>query len=112
MGQTFQENDRDRFVVQVDRRSNFWDDDELQDTIEHEACHIATCEQKPTHTTQSGRNAWLAFTQNGFSNSLLPRFVLLSFLFVPGLLHDELHKPRVNWRGSHDSRYVNVEERR
>lgn len=43
-----------------------------------------------------------------FLQSLLPRFVLLSFLFVPGLLHDELHKPRVNWRGSHDSRYVNV----
>lgn len=42
VGQTFQENDGDGFVVQVDRRSNFWDDDELQDTVEHEACHIAT----------------------------------------------------------------------
>lgn len=40
IGQTFQGNDG--FVVQVDRSSNFWDDDELQDTVEHEACHIAT----------------------------------------------------------------------
>lgn len=42
VGQTFQENDGDNFVVQVDRRSNFWDDDELRDTLEHEACHVAT----------------------------------------------------------------------
>lgn len=42
VGLTFQENEGDGFVVQVDRRFNFWDDDELQDTVEHETCHIAT----------------------------------------------------------------------
>lgn len=43
MGQTFQEND-DSFVIQVDRNTNFsfWIDNELRDTVEHEACHIAT----------------------------------------------------------------------
>lgn len=40
MGQTFHRNDG--FVVLIDRRSNFWWDDELQDTVEHETCHIAT----------------------------------------------------------------------
>ena len=42
MGRTFQEDDSDGFVVQVDRRSNFWDDDELFDTVAHEACHVST----------------------------------------------------------------------
>lgn len=41
VGQTFLEND-DSFVIQVDRRSDFWDDDDLQDTVKHETCHIAT----------------------------------------------------------------------
>lgn len=43
MGQTFQEND-DSFVIQVDRNTNFsfWIDSELRDTVEHEACHVAT----------------------------------------------------------------------
>lgn len=43
MGLTFQEND-DSFVIQVDRKTNFsfWIDDELRDTVAHEACHIAT----------------------------------------------------------------------
>ena len=43
MGLTFQESD-DSFVIQVDRKTNFsfWMDDELRDTVEHEACHIAT----------------------------------------------------------------------
>jgi predicted SprT family Zn-dependent metalloprotease len=40
-GQTFLESD-DSFVIQVDRRSDFWDDDDLQDTVKHETCHIAT----------------------------------------------------------------------
>ena len=47
IGQTFQENDG--FVVQVDRRSNFWDDDELLDTVEHETCHIATWGETDAH---------------------------------------------------------------
>lgn len=43
MGLTFQESD-DSFVIQVDRKTNFgfFGDDELTDTVEHEACHIAT----------------------------------------------------------------------
>lgn len=43
MGQTFQETD-DSFVILVDRKTNFgfFGDDELRDTVEHEACHIAT----------------------------------------------------------------------
>jgi predicted SprT family Zn-dependent metalloprotease len=41
MGQTFQESD-DSFVIQVDRNSNFWDEDDLRDTVEHETCHVAT----------------------------------------------------------------------
>ena len=43
MGQTSQEGD-DSFVIRVDRETNFslWVDDELRDTVEHEACHIAT----------------------------------------------------------------------
>ena len=43
MGLTFQESD-DSFVIQVDRNTNFsfWIDSELQDTVQHEACHVAT----------------------------------------------------------------------
>jgi predicted SprT family Zn-dependent metalloprotease len=41
MGQTFQESD-DSFVIQVDRNSYFFWDGDLQDTLEHETCHIAT----------------------------------------------------------------------
>ena len=41
MGKTSQEGD-DSFLIRVDRRSNFWDDDELIDTVEHETCHVAT----------------------------------------------------------------------
>ena len=42
MGLTFRENDG--FVIQVDRKTNFslWVDDELRDTVEHEACHAVT----------------------------------------------------------------------
>jgi predicted SprT family Zn-dependent metalloprotease len=40
MGRTFQESD-DLFVIQVDRNTNFGHDD-LQDTVEHETCHVAT----------------------------------------------------------------------
>ena len=47
MGLTFQESD-DSFVIQVDRNTNFsfWIDDELRDTVEHEACHIVTWEKE------------------------------------------------------------------
>lgn len=48
MGQTFQESD-DSFVIQVDRKShfNFWNDDELLDTVRHEICHVAVWNKEP-----------------------------------------------------------------
>ena len=39
-GETYRENDG-MFVVLVDRRTNFRDED-LQDTVFHEMCHVAT----------------------------------------------------------------------
>src|SRR5437016_2990433 len=35
-GRTIWDGDDDIFIIQVDRRTNFWGDDDLQDTIEHE----------------------------------------------------------------------------
>ena len=40
MGRTIRESD-DMFVILVDRNSNF-DDEDLDDTVRHETCHIAT----------------------------------------------------------------------
>jgi hypothetical protein len=40
LGETYRENDG-RFVVLVDRRTNLRDED-LQDTVFHEMCHVAT----------------------------------------------------------------------
>ena len=40
LGETYRENDG-MFVVLVDRRTNFRDED-LQDTVFHEMCHVAT----------------------------------------------------------------------
>ena len=45
MGRTFRDSDDDMFVILVDRKTNFWDDDDLRDTVEHETCHIATWEK-------------------------------------------------------------------
>jgi hypothetical protein len=44
MGQTMQQSDG-TFLIQVDRTSNIRDE-ELEDTIEHETCHVATWGQE------------------------------------------------------------------
>jgi predicted SprT family Zn-dependent metalloprotease len=44
MGQTRQQSDG-TFLIQVDRNSNIREQD-LEDTMEHESCHVATWEQE------------------------------------------------------------------
>jgi predicted SprT family Zn-dependent metalloprotease len=44
MGQTMQQSDG-TFLIQVDRTSNIRDED-LEDTMEHETCHVATWGQE------------------------------------------------------------------
>jgi len=41
-GRTIWDGDDDTFIIQVDRRANFWSEDELRDSVQHEVCHVAT----------------------------------------------------------------------